>query len=114
MLSNAKGNSGQAQHDGRAILIRSLLWAGVIEVITVGVILLTLGHAGPEGPFAEVGWIGVLLNLPSIFIVGWLFSAWNLPLYFSATLVFIFQTLLLTYIFFLYQRRRKFRSKARS
>jgi len=64
-------------------LLRTFIAAIVIECISLPPAILTMGHAGPEGPFAAFGWIGAAINLPGLIIAGglapfstvWQFSA---------------------------------------
>jgi hypothetical protein len=40
----------------------------ILEIVTVPIVVLTMGHAGPEGQLAILGWIALLLNLPGVMI----------------------------------------------
>lgn len=51
-------------------LIRTFTAAIVIECISLPPAILTMGHAGPEGPLAALGWIGAAINLPGLVITG--------------------------------------------
>lgn len=50
---------------GSALVISSL-----IEIGSLYAMFSTMAHAGPEGRFANIGWIATALNLPGIFFLG--------------------------------------------
>ena len=54
----------------KRLLIRAVLFALLIEVATLPIAMFTMGHAGPEGPWAILGWIGLLINFPGFLISG--------------------------------------------
>ena len=45
-------------------LIKAVLIVLVVEGVTLPPVILTMGHAGPEGPLAIFGWLGLLINFP--------------------------------------------------
>jgi len=45
-------------------LIKAILVILLLEGLTVPPVILTMGHAGPEGPLAIFGWLGLLINFP--------------------------------------------------
>jgi hypothetical protein len=79
----------QSQGDNRSSYPRFALGAFIvaliIEAISLPPAVLTLGHAGPEGQFAAIGYLGLLINLFGFAIAGRLpfdsalgFSMWVL------------------------------------
>jgi hypothetical protein len=72
--------------------IWALVIAVIVELITLPLTILTTGHAGPEGPFALVGWLSVLLNIPGFFIVGLIMPSWVESLLIRMIAVFIINT----------------------
>jgi hypothetical protein len=62
------------------------------------------GHAGPKG---DLGWLSIFLNLPGIFLAGWLIpSSGDESIALFIAVVFTIQTLLLSYIVFVILRWR--------
>ena len=51
---------------GDRYFIRVVIIGFLFELITVSLMFITLGHAGPEGPAGRFGWIGLLLNTPGL------------------------------------------------
>jgi hypothetical protein len=51
-------------------VLKTVVWALIIEAISLPPAVLTLGHAGPEGRFAELGYLGLLINLVGFAVVG--------------------------------------------
>jgi hypothetical protein len=83
---------------------RPFVIAVIVELLTLPPAILTSGHAGPEGPFALIGWLGVLVNLPGIFIVGMIMPARIESLALRAVGAFIINAALLTGLFILLGR----------
>ena len=51
------------QSCNRRFLAKALIWALIIEALSLPPAVLTMGHAGPEGPLAALGWFGLAVNL---------------------------------------------------
>jgi predicted membrane metal-binding protein len=49
-----------------------ILIAAFVELVSLPLLMLTVGHAGPEGGFAPLGVIPFLINLPSLFLISFL------------------------------------------
>lgn len=47
----------------------------VTKPFLVALSIGTMGHAGPEGRYAILGWFCSLINLPGLAITGWLLPA---------------------------------------
>ena len=82
--------------------LSALLWiaalALTIEAISVPVMFATMGHAGPEGRFAFFGWIATLINLPGMFLTGFILGHSPVPELVRFALMFVLQVLLLGFI----------------
>ncbi len=52
---------------GRNELIFSFLFASAIEAASLAALFSTMGHAGPEGRFAVIGWLSTIFNFPGLF-----------------------------------------------
>ena len=50
--------------------LKAVIVALIIEAISLPPAVLTMGHAGPEGRFAEIGWLGLLINLFGFAVAG--------------------------------------------
>ena len=87
--------------------VKALIASVVIELITLTPALLTMGHAGPEGRSSELGWLGILINLPGIFLIRALGPSKNSSVLVIGLYVFLIQTALFTYIIFLLLRLKK-------
>jgi hypothetical protein len=90
-------------HLSKPILLHAATVALLIEIVTLPIAILTMGHAGPEGSLATIGWIGLFLNLPGFFIAGY-FAPFGSQLAF-ALLVFLIQMIVVTTGFYLIKRR---------
>ena len=77
-------------------ITRVTIIATVIESISLLVMLLTTGHAGPEGRFTLLGWLGTLINLPGFAITGALMPSSIDSFFIRLACAFVIQTLLLT------------------
>lgn len=106
-MSNNYRGIARLQSWDRRTLVKALIASVVIELITLTPALLTMGHAGPEGRFAEFGWLGVLVNLPGIFLVRVLGLNESSYLLVIGLYVFLIQTALFTYIIFLLMRLKR-------
>jgi hypothetical protein len=96
----------------RGVIFKSLIIGVTIEAIAlVPAVLSTWGHAGPE---SWLGWLGVLLNLPGMLVVRPLRDFGVVGDSFAAifTAVFIAQAVMLSYIVFVYLRRKKQKAEA--
>jgi hypothetical protein len=51
-------------------IIKVVICALIIEAFSLPPAVLTMGHAGPEGPFASIGWLGLAINLIGFAIAG--------------------------------------------
>jgi hypothetical protein len=49
---------------------KAAIYAIIIEALSLPPTILTMGHAGPEGPFAPIGWVGLAINLFGFAVVG--------------------------------------------
>lgn len=94
------------QNLDRNVLRKAIAIAIVIELITLPVVYSTMGHAGPSGVWAPLGWLGVLINLPglivSVFVTMLIPSVFGF--YISVGIAFIVQTVILTGLFYTYLR----------
>ena len=84
--------------------LRATIYAFLFEAVTVAIATLTMGHAGPEGPFAVPGWISLLLNLPGFMIAG-TFAPYKSTFNF-AVCVFVIQMVLILSVIFFYKYLR--------
>ena len=50
--------------------LKAVIYGLIIETVSLPPAVLTMGHAGPEGPFAAIGWLGLLINLFGFAIAG--------------------------------------------
>src|SRR4051812_13748697 len=85
----------------RFFSLRATVCAILLEVITVPITTLTMGHAGPEGEYALLGWIGLLVNFPGFFIAG-ILASYDSKFSF-AVCVFIIQMVLILSAIFCYK-----------
>ncbi|HEY6180677.1 MAG TPA: hypothetical protein VIW67_00455 [Terriglobales bacterium] len=51
-------------------LVKAFLAALVIEAVSLPPAVLTMGHAGPEGPLAMFGWLGLAVNFLGFLVAG--------------------------------------------
>ena len=91
-----------------AFLIAAL-FEGVLTMAALG----SMGHAGPQGPFALVGWVALLLNLPGILVITILFRVLSIPSEFSLMpailAVYLIQSALfasIIYLLMVYNKQR--------
>ena len=95
----------------RSIVLRALIIGATIEGIAIAPAAISpWGHAGPEW---LLGWVSILLNLPGIFVVRLLRSGDESFAVIIAA-VFIVQTVILSYLAFVYLRWRKLSVKVQS
>lgn len=66
----------------------------IVEAVSLPPAVLTMGHAGPEGPFAIIGWLGLLINLFGFAVAG-RFGPFSSVLGFSVC-VLVFQVCFIT------------------
>lgn len=93
----------------------SALFAFVFELFTVCIAFATYGHAGPEGSWAFLGWISLLLNFFGVAFAAFLdsvfFKQYN-SLTIFAVCVFIAQFSLICFIAYIIKyfslRKEKF------
>ncbi len=95
---------GQGKTGKGLSFIMALVIAAIVELITLPLTILTTGHAGPEGPFALLGWLSVLLNIPGILIVGLIMPDWVESLLVRLAGAFIINTPLLAVLVSLLSR----------
>jgi hypothetical protein len=74
-------------------LVKAFLSALVIEAVSLPPAVLTMGHAGPEGPLAVFGWLGLAVNLLGFLVAG-KFAPFDSILRFALA-VFLVQLLLI-------------------
>ncbi len=97
----------------RAILLKAFLFGAVLEAIAITpAVLSPWGHAGPESLW---GWLGLLFNVPGLFVV-WLLrsvtGSWETVSAVDAVAyVYLIQTLIFSYIAFVWLRWKKRRSR---
>ena len=53
-----------------AIAISAFFLSSLVEMGSLYAMFSTMGHAGPVGRFANIGWLATAMNLPGIFFVG--------------------------------------------
>jgi hypothetical protein len=96
----------------RATLLKASLFGAVIEAIAIApAVLSPWGHAGPEWLLA---WPSVFVNLPGGFLLGLLKTAAGINAKESdaglAAEVYLIQTLIISYLAFLWLRWKKRRA----
>lgn len=112
-----RGNSLQPERIhrwDRQVFAKALVTVTALEILAIlPAILSPWGHAGPETLW---GWLGVLLNLPGIFVVGAIatatgsldtMSGWG-----PIVSVFVVQVVLFSYVAFVWLRWKKRRVAA--
>lgn len=52
----------------RRFFLKAFGLAFIIEALCLPAAVLTMGHAGPEGPLALFGWLGLALNFPGFIV----------------------------------------------
>ena len=77
--------------------LRSTVCAILLEVITIPITTLSLGHAGPDGEYALFGWFGLLVNLPGFMIAG-IFAPYDSMFNFAVCVYIIQMALILSAI----------------
>lgn len=50
--------------------LKAVVYAFIVEAFSLPPAILTMGHAGPEGPFAAIGWLGLAINLFGFAVAG--------------------------------------------
>jgi hypothetical protein len=98
----------------RAIVLKALLFGAVLEAIAIApAVLSPWGHAGPEW---LVAWPSVFVNIPAGLLVGFLKTAAGLDTKESvaafAVEVYLLQTLIISYIAFVWLRWKKRKAEA--
>lgn len=96
------------------VVLKALAIGAVIEAVAAAPAALSpWGHAGPE---SMLGWLSVLLNMPGLFVLGLLrdLRAGNESFAGLFAVVFVVQTIIISYLVFVYLRRRKLRAEAGS
>jgi hypothetical protein len=90
-------------------LLEALLSGAVLEAVAIApAILSPWGHAGPESIW---GWLGLLLNVPGLFVI-WLIrvlsgSTESVSVVSAVGYVYLIQTLIFSYILFVLLRWKK-------
>ena len=98
----------------RNVLFKSLIIGTAIAAVAIAPVALSAwGHAGPE---SWLGWLGVVLNLPGMLVVRLLRDIGVVGDTLGAifTAAFIAQAVMLSYIVFVYLRRKKLKAEAPS
>lgn len=54
------------------VVIVSFLVGSILEAGSLFAMFSTLGHAGPEGGFALVGWLSMVMHFPAVLLVAFL------------------------------------------
>jgi RsiW-degrading membrane proteinase PrsW (M82 family) len=85
-------------------VVWSFLGAVLIEGASLWLMFLSLGHAGPEGRFAMLGWIGVGLNFPALLIARFLHISEDVSMFRLAASLFLIQLLPAWYLTFVLLR----------
>jgi hypothetical protein len=95
-------------------LLTALMFGAVLEAVTLApAVLSPWGHAGPESIW---GWFGLLLNAPGLFVI-WLLriisgSTETVSIAGAIAYVYLIQTLIFSYIAFVWLRWKKRRAAA--
>ena len=88
---------------------KTVMVALIIEALSLPPAVLTFGHAGPEGDFAEFGYVGLVINLVG-FVLAARFAPYDSMLGFSLWVlgiqVFFITGLSLTIRWFVSRRRK--------
>lgn len=58
------------QRETTIIVALAFVLGSLVEVGSLYAMFATMGHAGPEGPFATIGWLATVMNLPGMFVAG--------------------------------------------
>ena len=106
-MSHKKRRIARLHSWDQKTFVKALIASFVIELITLTPTLLTMGHAGPEGRLSELGWLGILINLPGILLVRALGLSETSSVLVIGLYVFLIQTALFTYIIFLLLRLKQ-------
>ena len=53
-------------------IVSAFVIASLFEAVTLFTMFSTMGHAGPEGRFALLGWLSLAMNLPGLWLAGFL------------------------------------------
>src|SRR5262245_49361744 len=69
----------------------SFLLASAVEAASLAAMFSTMGHAGPEGPFALIGWLATILNFPGLFGAAIVGVSADAPIMKLAPTIFAFQ-----------------------
>src|ERR1051325_6410231 len=60
-ITNLSNRTKTLRHD-RATVVISFLIAFAVEAASLVAMFSTMGHAGPDGRFALIGWLSTLMN----------------------------------------------------
>ena len=95
-------------------LLKSVAFGAVLEAAMIApAVLSTWGHAGPESLW---GWLGLLLNVPGLFVlyVARIFSGSQESVSVTSAVVYVYliQTTILTYPAFVFLRIKKRKREA--
>ena len=90
-------------------LLKALLFGAILEgVVIAPAVLSPWGHAGPESIW---GWIGLLLNVPGLIVIWFLRIVTGrneaISVVSGVVYVYMIQTLIFSYIAFVWLRRKK-------
>ena len=85
--------------DFTAVMI-SFLLSSIVEIGSLFAMFSTLGHAGPEGRFAVVGWLSTAFNVVGLVLVSFLRLPEDASTAELAAVVYAFQIPVLWYITF--------------
>ena len=85
----------------------SFLLAASLEVGSLVAMFSMMGHAGPEGPFALVGWIATAFNLPGLFLGAFLQLPPDTSTFKMGVAIFLIQIPLVWYVTFVIVRLMK-------
>jgi hypothetical protein len=98
--------SARESDNHRGAIFKAWLLITLIEALTLPPALLTMGHAGPEGRFAVIGWLGLLVNLPGLIVTRYVLRPGDVSLIVLGLIIYVFQAAIFGYIFFRLLRRR--------
>jgi hypothetical protein len=94
-------------------VVKALFVGAVVETVAIApAILSPWGHAGPEAPW---GWLGLVLNVPGLFVIKLLRMASGsketVPIASAVVQVYVIQALIFSYIAFVLLRWKQRRSE---
>ena len=94
--------------DFTAVVI-SFLISSLVETGSLFAMFSTMGHAGPEGGFALIGWLSTAFNLPGLFLISFLRLPEDTSTVKLAAAIYALQLPVLWYITFIFVRWWKIR-----